>query len=149
MGTHRGYSGKFVPQFPKKYKGNISNIVYRSLWELRAMKTFDLNPNVLEWNSEEVVIPYFSPIDGKAHRYYPDFLIKIRTKNNNIEIILIEVKPKKFCQAPKPNRSKRKTKRYVNEVVEWGKNSAKWKSAESYCRKMGWKFKILTEKELC
>jgi len=137
-----------MPKFPKKYKGNVHNIVFRSMLERKVMGYLDKNPNIISWSSEEIVIPYISPIDGKKHRYFPDFLIEIRTKDNIIQKLLIEVKPQKFCQPPKQTPTKVNTKRYINEVLEWGKNSAKWKAANSVCQKMGWTFKILTEKEL-
>ena len=66
------YKGRFVPERPQKYKGNSRNIVYRSMWERKVMSSLDRNENVLEWASEEIVIPYESPFDGKVHRYYPD-----------------------------------------------------------------------------
>jgi hypothetical protein len=87
------YKGKFKPKFPRKYKGDPTNIIYRSLWERHCMVYFDQNPNILKWCSEEVIIPYKSPIDGRWHRYFPDFLIQVKTKEGNIDTILIEVKP--------------------------------------------------------
>ena len=87
------YSGKFQPRNPKKYKGNPSNIVYRSSWEARCMSYFDKNENVIWWSSEEIIVPYRSPVDGKVHRYYPDFIIKVRQKDGGIKTIMIEIKP--------------------------------------------------------
>jgi trans-aconitate methyltransferase len=69
------YSGKYRPISPQKYKGNPTEIYYRSLWELRFMKWCDENKKVLEWGSEEIVVPYRSPLDGKYHRYFVDFYI--------------------------------------------------------------------------
>jgi len=72
------YKGKFTPQNPGKYIGETSNIVYRSMWERRCMKYFDVNPSVIAWASEEVVIPYYDTTTKKVRRYFPDFLIKVK-----------------------------------------------------------------------
>lgn len=140
------YKGKFKPKNPQKYNGDPTNIIYRSLWERKCMVKFDENPNVLEWRSEEIAIPYISPIDNKIHRYFPDFLIKVVTKEGSKKTYLIEVKPK--SQTKEPKKKKRITQAYLREVTEWGKNSAKWKAAENYCFDRGWEFKILTEDEI-
>ena len=88
------YKGKYNPKHPQKYVGNVKNIVYRSMWERRFMKYCDDNPEVLVWSSEELVIPYLSPIDRKMHRYYPDFLIKVK-RNDSTQTVVVEVKPKR------------------------------------------------------
>ena len=139
------YKGKFKPINPNKYAGDVKNIIFRSLWERRFMKYCDTNRNVIAWNSEEVVIPYKSPIDGKYHRYYPDFLIRIKSSDDTKKTILIEVKPKKETRPPK---KRKKTVRYLQEVKTWGVNEAKWKAAEEYCKDRKWEFKILTEDHL-
>lgn len=110
------------------------------------MVYFDRNPNIIYWSSEEVVIPYKSPIDGKWHRYFPDFLIKTRKKDGTTETILIEVKP--FKETQEPRKKKRVTKQYLYEVRTYGINISKWEAAEEYCRDRKWKFMILTENEL-
>ena len=140
------YSGRYKVKNPKKYKGNIDKVYYRSSWELKFMNYCDRNSAVLEWGSEEVVIPYISPLDGRRHRYFPDFYIKIKPKSGPIKRIIIEVKPKKQCSAP--DIPKRKTKRFINEVRTWGVNKAKWQSAIEYCNDRGMEFKILTEDHL-
>lgn len=140
------YKGKFRPKFPEKYKGDPTNVIYRSLWERNCMVYFDQNPKILQWSSEEIVIPYKSPIDGRWHRYYPDFLVKLLNKDNIIEVVLIEVKPYKETQEPK--QRKKVTKQYLYEVATYGKNQSKWKAAREYCADRKWKFMIITEKEL-
>ena len=140
------YKGKYKPSYPKKYKGDPTNIVYRSLWERKFMVYCDNNPNVLEWQSEEFCIPYRSPIDNKVHRYFPDFFIKYKDVSGKIRSSLIEIKPMRQCvPPPKP---KRQTKKYLNEAFEYAKNQAKWKAAEDYCADRMWEFKVMTEKEL-
>jgi hypothetical protein len=140
------YKGKYQPSFPKKYKGDPTNIVYRSLWERTFMKYCDTNENILEWFSEEIAVPYRSPIDNKIHRYFPDFYIKVKESNGSIKKYLIEIKPKK--QTIEPQIQKRRTKGYIYEVYEYAKNQAKWKAAEEWCADRGYKFKVLTEDDL-
>ena len=74
------YSGKFKPVNYRKYKGDPTKIIWRSLWERKFMTYCDANPSIIEWGSEEIVIPYISPVDGKVHRYFPDFYIKYVNK---------------------------------------------------------------------
>ena len=140
------YKGKYQPSFPKKYKGNPTNIVYRSLWERTFMKYCDTNENILEWFSEEIAVPYRSPIDNKIHRYFPDFYIKVKESNGSIKKYIIEIKPKKQTVEPIPQ--KRRTKGYIYEVYEYAKNQAKWKAAEEWCADRGYEFKVLTEDDL-
>lgn len=140
------YKGKFHPKFPQKYKGDPTNIIYRSLWERNCMRYFDQNPSILGWSSEELIVPYKSPIDGRWHRYFPDFVIKVRNKYGTTETIVIEVKP--YKETKEPIKKSRITKQYLYEVQTWGINQAKWKAAQEYCDDRKWKFMILTEKEL-
>ena len=140
------YKGRYNPVNPKKYKGNSHNIIYRSLWERKFMVYCDTNDKVLEWGSEEIIIPYISPWDGKKHRYFPDFYIKVKQSSGNIKKFIIEVKPKKQTRPPKP--VERKTKRWINEVRTFGVNEAKWKHATKWCKDNDMEFKILTEEEL-
>ena len=140
------YKGKYRPSYPQKYKGDPTNIIYRSLWERRFMKYCDHNENILEWGSEELALPYRSPIDGRIHRYFPDFYIKVKESTGQIKKYLIEVKPKR--QTVEPAVQKRKTKQYIYEVVEYAKNQAKWKAAKDFCKDRLWEFKIITEDDL-
>lgn len=140
------YKGKYQPSYPKKYKGDPTNIIYRSLWERKFCVYCDTNENILEWGSEELALPYRSPIDNKIHRYFPDFYIKVKESNGSIKKYLIEIKPKKQTIEPIPQ--KRKTKGYIYEVYEYAKNQAKWKAAKEFCEDRQWTFKILTEDDL-
>ncbi len=140
------YKGKYKPSLPSKYKGDPTNIIYRSLWERKFMVYCDQTTNILEWGSEEIALPYRSPIDNRIHRYFPDFYIKVRENTGRIKKYLIEVKPKKQCMEPKVQ--KKKTRSYIYEVCEYAKNQAKWKAAEEYCMDRGLEFKVLTEDEL-
>jgi len=141
------YKGKYIPINPKKYIGNSSQIIYRSLWERKLMVYCDRNDNIIEWGSEEVIVPYRSPWDGKMHRYFPDFYMKVKQTNGTYKKFIIEVKPKAQCK--EPNKTpKRKTRKWYKEVQTWGINQAKWKSATDYCENRGMEFKILTEDHL-
>lgn len=140
------YKGKYQPSHPEKYKGDPTNIIYRSLWERKFMVYCDTNQNIIEWQSEEKFIPYRSPVDGKPHRYFPDFLIKVKESNGTIKKYMIEIKPSK--QTVPPPKPKRQTKRYISEVYEYAKNQAKWDAAKEWCADRGYEFKIITENEL-
>ena len=143
MKTYKGY---FNIKYPQKYKGNIQNIIYRSSYELKLMNFLDRNPNVIQWASEEFFVPYKSPIDGKIHRYFPDFWVKKKNNQGITETIVIEVKPKN--QTIPPVVRTQINKQYLYEVQTWGINTAKWEAAEKYCLEKSWKFMIVTEKEL-
>jgi len=139
--TKNLHRGRFNPINPEKYRGDVTAIVYRSGYEVKFMNWCDKNSDVTEWNSEEVVVPYRSPMDNKVHRYFIDFYIKVNGKQ-----YLIEVKPDRFTRAPVI--PKRKTKRFLNEVAQFAVNEAKWKSAREFCADRNLEFKIITEKEL-
>ena len=138
------YKGRYFPSNPKKYKGNPNQIIYRSLWERKVMVYCDKNDAILEWGSEEGIVPYISPWDGKLHRYFPDFYMKVRQADGSTKKFIVEVKPKAQTKEPVRN-PKRKTKKWFGEVKNWGINQAKWKSAQEYCKDQGMEFKIFTE----
>ena len=140
------YKGKYQPSFPKEYKGDPTNIIYRSLWERKFMVYCDLNEKVLEWGSEEMFVWYRSPIDSKPHRYFPDFYIKVQESSGQIKKYLIEIKPKR--QTTPPPKQQRQTKKYLYEAYEYAKNQAKWEAAKEWCADRGYEFKVLTENEL-
>ena len=110
------------------------------------MVFLDANPSVVQWSSEEIVIPYLSPVDRKVHRYFPDFYVKVRDKEGKIREMVWEIKPKKESSPPK--KRSRVTQKYISEVVTWGVNEAKWRAAEEYCLDRNWQFKVLTEEDL-
>lgn len=135
------YSGKYKPKNPAKYKGDPSNVVFRSMWERYCFVWLDDNPTIVSWSSEETVIPYFYEVDKRYHRYFID--LKFTTTAN--ETFIVEIKPHKETEPPKrPD----KTKRYLNEAMTFVKNQNKWKAAENFAKDNGWKFMIWTEKEL-
>lgn len=140
------YKGIFIPKNPGKYQGDPNNIVFRSSWERRVYAWLDRTENVLSWSSEETPLPYISPVDNKKHRYFPDCTATIKDQNGNVTTYMIEIKPEKFTHPPEPQ--KKKTVRYINEVKQWGVNTAKWNSAINYCNEKGWTFMLLTEKNI-
>ena len=116
------------------------------LWELKFMRYCDSNKNILKWSSEEIIIPYRCPTDNKIHRYFPDFYIKYKDVKGNLREKVVEIKPAK--QVKEPKIQKRRTKKYVTEVMTYAKNRAKWEAAEDFCKDRRWEFQIMTEKEL-
>lgn len=140
------YKGKFKPKNYQKYKGDPTKIVYRSLLERRFMVYCDEKSWVLEWSSEEVVVPYKSPIDNRWHRYFVDFWIKYIDRHDKIRVMLIEIKPD--IQTKPPVKKDKITRRFISEVKTWGVNQAKWEAATEYCLDKKWEFKIITEKDL-
>ena len=143
------YKGKYKVRNRGKYVGAVDNVVYRSSWERRFMVYADTNSKVIRWNSEELVIPYKSPFDGKIHRYFPDFWIEVQDeKTGKINNIIIEVKPKAQCMEPKKPKTARSKYRYMRDLKTWKINEAKWKVAQDFCDDRKWQFKLLTEEHL-
>lgn len=136
------YKGKYRIKNIAKYAGDPSKCTYRSMWERQAFKYLDEHPNVIEWGSETLVIPYRCKTDGKPHRYFTDLYIKM----SDGKTFIIEIKPK--SQTKEPKKRTRKTKRYINEVMTYVKNQSKWEAAEEYCQNRGWEFAIWTEETL-
>lgn len=147
MKKNRNYrQGIYTLINPEKYKGNKNLVIFRSGWELKAMRFFDLNPNVVEWASEETIIPYQNPLTGRVSRYFVDFYAKMKDKNGDFKKFLIEVKP--YSQTLPPVQKNRKTKSLIYQQAEYVKNQAKWQAAESWSKKHNYQFVILTEKQL-
>jgi hypothetical protein len=138
---------KFEPVRPEKYIGDPTKIVMRSSWELKLARWCDMNPSVISWTSEELVIPYYSRADQKMRRYFMDFVIKMRVSDGTVITYMIEVKPEKQTVMPKGGRG-RSQKTVLNETYAFMVNTDKWNAANEYARKHGMVFKIMTEREL-
>lgn len=138
--------GRFVPQHPEKYAGNVSMISYRSSWELKFMLWCDKNPSVLKWGSEEIIIPYYNKIDNKYHRYFVDNIIRVKRADGSIKTYLVEIKPD--TQTKPPVKGNKKNKTFLTECITYETNVAKWTAAKEYASKKGWEFIILTEHHL-
>ena len=137
---------KYKPSYPQKYQGDANNIICRSSWERKFCRWCDLNESIIAWGSEEFWIPYLSPVDNKIHRYFPDFIIKVQEQSGQVKTYVIEVKPKRQTQPPKPKS--RMTKGFLYEAKTYAVNQAKWKAADEWCKDRMLEFKIITEDEL-
>ena len=147
MRTEKGKydQGNYIPTNKEKYKGNYP-IIYRSSWEKKFMNYCDISEMVESWGSENITIPYWNPVAKSVWKYYTDFIVRLRTPTEIITAV-IEIKPFKQTQPPNyKNRKNKKTLLYEHNT--WMTNKAKWESAEEFCRKRGWKFIIMTEKDL-
>ena len=140
------YKSKYKPSYPSKYKGDFTNIICRSSWERKFCRWCDLNENILQWGSEEFHIPYISPVDRRVHKYFPDFIIKVRESTGAIKTYVIEVKPYRETLPPVPGKKQKKT--LIRECKTYAVNQAKWKAAVEFCEDRRITFKVITEKEL-
>ena len=138
--------GVFTPKNPKKYRGNPTQIIYRSSWERKFMDYCDLKDSIIEWSSETTIVPYRYDLDGRMHRYFIDFRIVVKEKTGNLQTYLVEIKPEKKTKPPK--QPKRKTKSFIYESMDYVKNQNKWEYAKRYASDRGWKFVVLTENDL-
>ena len=131
--------GVFQPKNPSKYIGTFP-ITYRSAWELTFMNLCDKHPNIVQWASESLKIPYQHPLTGRPAAYIPDFLIIYIDKNGQRHGELVEIKPRNQAvkEAAKGGHNKR----------EYVVNQAKWAAADAWCKKHGLTFRVVTEQEL-
>jgi len=138
--------GWYIPENPNKYMGNGA-VKYRSSYEQRLFYYLDNEDNVLAWGSESIAIPYIFELDNSQHRYYPDVIATIRTKDGTIKRLVIEVKP--YKQTLPPARSKKisskNTHRFDEDMTMFIKNKNKWDAADLYCKKNNLEFVIMTE----
>jgi hypothetical protein len=141
------HQGKYRLLHPEKYVGNATDIVYRSSWELRFNRWCDLNPSVVKWNSEEIVIPYYSSAEGKNRRYFVDYIIQMKTDKGTLETLLIEIKPSVQQQKPK-NHGNKKPENYLAEMTTYQVNQDKWAAATLWAEKQGMRFVVLNEYDL-
>jgi hypothetical protein len=138
--------GKYRVQNKEKYVADLQECEYRSSWELKYMKYLDRQPNVLEWASENVIIPYYNPVEKKTRRYFVDFYVKVRTTEGFIKKYIIEIKPLNQCYPPK--KHKRTSNGYRSALKAYIRFQCKWKAAKKWAEKRGWEFIVITEKEL-
>ena len=143
MSSKKYRQGIFTPKNGDKFIG--TKAVYRSGLELKFFRFCDDNPNVLKWSSENVVVPYISPLDGRVHRYFVDNYIMLK-EGNDVKKYLIEIKPSK--QTKPPTTKYKKKQHILYEQRQWVINSSKWESARKFAKKKGWEFIIITEKDL-
>lgn len=144
-GKGRFTQGIFTPRNKSKYVGKEPP-AFRSGFELKFFRWCDNNPNVFEWASETIIIPYTSPLDGKVHRYYTDGVVAIKEGNKVVKYI-IEVKPLSQTLPPVVTKRKRQST-LLFENQRYIINMCKWEAAKKWCDIHSFKFLILTEKEL-
>ena len=137
---------KYFPKHPEKYVGDANNIISRSSWELKFMNWCDTTRSVINWQSEETIVPYICATDNKWHRYFLDFRIQVQNKDGKLKTYLVEIKP--HGQTMPPKYPGRQTKRYLNESMTFMKNQSKWDAAKNYASDRSWEFVILTEHHL-
>lgn len=143
------HKGPYSPTNKEKYVGKKAPF-FRSKWELEVFKWFDLNQNVLKWASEPLEIQYIYSLDGKTHRYIPDFYAEIKDVHGKITKYILEVKPKKKITPPKPQkkRTAKSDALYINRVREYTMIMDKKKAAEEFCKRHGFVFLFLTEENI-
>jgi hypothetical protein len=140
------HQGFYVPKNIQKYVGKIDNIIYRSGLELKFFRFCDNNPNVVEWGSEEIAVPYFDTLQRKQRKYFIDAYVKIQ-EGDIIKKYLVEVKPWKQTQEPKAGKGKKKAN-LLYEQVAFQNIQDKIKFAKEFAKKHNMDFIIITEKEL-
>jgi hypothetical protein len=132
--------GRFIPKNPQKYTGNASKIVFRSSWELRFFQWLDMNEAIVRWGSEELAIPYLSPLDLRVHRYFPDIIVLYKHKDGSIRKEIVEIKPYHETVLTPKSTDRDKKALLVND--------AKWKAASIYAEQFGATFRVITEKTM-
>lgn len=142
------WRGKFKALNPKKYQGDPKGIIYRSSLEFKFMRYLDRHPDVLKWASEEMHVKYYDPSAKKVRRYFPDMIVQKKNKEGKIENVMIEIKPSSQCVPPKRGKTLKAQRRFLRETRTYATNIAKWEAASLFCKEHGWKFQILTEKDL-
>jgi hypothetical protein len=132
---------------PHKYVGDPNAITYRSSWERTFNRWCDMNPSVEKWNSEEIVIPYWSQADQKNRRYFVDYIIQLRKADGSVETLLVEIKP--ACQQVMPkNHGNKKAATWMTEMTTYQVNQDKWAAATKWAEKNGMRFVVLNEYDL-
>ena len=140
----RYHNGIYIPKNPDKYIGDVTNIIYRSSWEKIVCKWFDMNPSIVCWNSESLVIPYFYTVDQKIHKYHIDFMAKIKSRDGTLKTYVVEIKPAKEMLPPNTKNKKR----LLMETQTYIKNQCKWQAAKIFCEDKGITFLVLNEYDL-
>lgn len=139
--------GFYNVQRPEKYVGDVNNVVFRSSWERKMFIWCENNPSVLKWGSEIAPIVYWSEVDQKQRRYFPDIWLIMKDRDGGKQKVIVEIKPhKETIPPPKPKNNGPKTKaKYLNEAIKYQRNTDKWKAAEAFAKKYGMKFVIMDE----
>ena len=131
--------GKYLVQESAKYVGS-KEPTYRSSWELAFMRMCDTHPNITKWASENVKIPYRSPLDGKYHNYVPDFMIQYTDRDGHNHVELIEIKPS--------TQTSLRNARSQGDAIQTAINAAKLTAAQEWCQRKGIRFKVINEDQI-
>lgn len=131
--------GIYEVKNPQKYVGK-GKPKYRSSWEMMFFTFCDNNPAVLQWASESIHIPYRNPLTGKQTIYIPDVFMFYQNKHGQQIAELIEIKPSKQTNLQEARSMRDKAHAVINQ--------AKWAAAIAYCKRIGIKFRVVTEAEL-
>ena len=105
------------------------------------MRLCDEHPNVYQWASESIKIPYRHPFTGKYTVYVPDFFIVYQDKNGKKHAEMVEVKPMSQTRMDAAGKSLAKKKQVVV-------NMAKWEAANSYAKQRKIRFRVVSEEQL-
>jgi hypothetical protein len=136
MATSKGI---FLPKNPSKVIGKGA-IKYRSSWEQVFMNFCDNNPNVVNWGSEVLRIPYRNPITKKNTIYIPDFIVSYIDRNGRQHTEVIEIKPLKEAVMERA--------RSPRDKIMLAINMAKWQAAQAFCANNNLVFRLVTEQQL-
>lgn len=131
--------GIYTVKNPQKYVGK-GVPKYRSSWEMMFFNFCDNNPAVLQWASESIHIPYRNPLTGRQTIYVPDVFMLYQNKGGQQIAELIEIKPSAQTNIHEARNIRDKAHAVVNQ--------AKWAAATAYCKRIGIKFRVITESEL-
>jgi len=140
--------GKFTPINKNKYRGNVDNIIYRSSLELTYFVWCDTNTSIIEWSSEEKIVPYFNPIDKRVHRYFVDLWMRIKGKSGIVKEYIAELKPYVYTTPDHLYTKSGKLTSSNKLKKQWIINQLKWKEAKKWAENKGMTFIILTEKDV-
>ena len=137
--ANKFHKSLYVVKNKEKYIGRKTPVC-RSSWESTFCMFLDNHPNVLQWASESIRIPYRDPLTNKEKGYFPDFFMIYVDAEGNKHAEIIEIKPAN-------QTGQKKTKSAINNA-QIIKNHAKWQSCLAYCAKNGLHFRLITEHEL-
>ncbi len=137
----------FVPKNPSKYIGDLSRIEMRSSWEMKFANYCDMNPSIIQWNSEGVKVPYWSSADEKDRTYHVDFIITVKVNDGSVKTMMVEIKPYKQTIKPELKKNKR-MESYLSECYTYQVNMDKWVAAKKFAESRGWSFLVMTEEQL-
>ena len=104
------------------------------------MNVCDTHPNIVQWASESLKIPYEDPFTGKIRNYIPDFFIVYVDKQGLLHREIIEIKP-----LSQSIEEAAKSKKDLEAIML---NEAKWTAAYAWCKSQNIKFRIMTEQQL-